>query len=101
MPRTILIRTALVAAALGASLAAGLGTAQAADLRLENVNGMQQVVGTTAPATKAGSALRLENKAGMQVVIYDSAAPARGIEQGGTPRIVVNGGGDISVAYSG
>lgn len=44
--------------------------------------------------------LRLENVNGMQEVVYDTAMPASmGLGSGGTPRLVQTGGGMYSVEY--
>jgi hypothetical protein len=44
--------------------------------------------------------LRLENNNGMQEVIYDTAMPSTmGLGTGGTPRLVQTGGGMYSVEY--
>jgi hypothetical protein len=43
--------------------------------------------------------LRLENVNGMLEVIYDTAAPTMALGSGGTPRLVQRGGGMYSVEY--
>ena len=43
--------------------------------------------------------LRLENVNGMLEVIYDTAAPTMALSSGGTPRLVQRGGGMYSVEY--
>ncbi|MBX6745778.1 MAG: hypothetical protein IRY87_27425 [Acetobacteraceae bacterium] len=43
--------------------------------------------------------LRLENVNGMLEVIYDEAAPSMALGSGGTPRLVQRGGGMYSVEY--
>jgi hypothetical protein len=43
--------------------------------------------------------LRLENVNGMLEVIYDQAAPSMPTAAGGTPRLVQRGGGMYSVEY--
>ena len=94
MPRKTLLASALAAAAL-----AGPGRAGAENLHLENVNGMQEVVGGTPTETRAGAALRLENVNGMQEVVYDQSASTRPAATGGKPRLINEGGGEHGVAY--
>jgi hypothetical protein len=43
--------------------------------------------------------LRLENVNGMLEVIYDTATPTMPLSSGGTPRLVQRGGGMYSVEY--
>jgi hypothetical protein len=51
-------------------------------------------------APESRRVLRLENVNGMLEVIYDEAMPsAMALESGGTPRLVPNGGGMYSVEY--
>ena len=94
MLRKILLASVLVAAAFAAP-----GSAGAETLHLENVNGMQEVVGGTPTQPRAGAALRIENVNGMQEVVYDLVIPTRPAATGGAPRIVNEGGGEHGVAY--
>ncbi|MCB4825172.1 hypothetical protein [Roseicella aerolata] len=54
-------------------------------------------MGPGAPQSKR--VLRLENVNGMLEVIYDMAAPTMSLGSGGTPRLVQRGGGMYSVEY--
>jgi hypothetical protein len=54
-----------------------------------------------AGATQSQRVLRLENVNGMLEVIYDTAAPTMPAAAGGTPRLVQRGGGMYSVEYTG
>jgi hypothetical protein len=94
MPRKTLLASALAAAAF-----AGPGRAGAETLHLENINGMQEVVGGTPAQPRAGAALRLENAIGMQEVVYDQGAPARPTAPHAAPRVVNEGGGEHGIAY--
>lgn len=96
MPRKVLLASAFAVAALATPVGAGAET-----LRLENANGMQEVVGGTPTETRASTALRLENVNGMQEVFYDAGTPTRPTAKGGTARLVNEGGGEHGVAYDG
>ena len=50
-------------------------------------------------ATVSKHVLRLENVNGMLEVIYDAEAPTMALGGGGTPRLVQQGGGMYSVEY--
>ena len=53
-----------------------------------------------APCTVASGCLRLENFNGMLEVIYNAAKPeSRPLGSGGTPRLIAKGGGMYEVAY--
>jgi hypothetical protein len=54
-------------------------------------------MGPGAPQSKR--VLRLENVNGMLEVIYDMTAPTMSLGSGGTPRLVQRGGGMYSVEY--
>ena len=60
---------------------------------------MQEVVGGTPTETRAGAALRLENVNGMQEVVYDQGASARPTAPRAAPRLVNEGGGEHGIAY--
>ena len=96
MSRKVLLASAFAAAALAATAGASAET-----VHLENVNGMQEVVGGTPAHTRTSAALRLENVNGMQEVFYDAGTPTRTTAKGGTPRLVNEGGGEHGVAYDG
>lgn len=95
MPRKFLLASAFAVAALAAPVGAGAETT----LHLENVNGMQEVVGGTPTGTRTSTALRIENVNGMQEVFYDAGAPTRPTAGSGKPRLVNEGGGEHGVAY--
>ena len=54
-------------------------------------------MGSGAPQSRR--VLRLENVNGMLEVIYDTTAPTMALGSGGTPRLVQRGGGMYSVEY--
>ena len=94
-----MLRKTLLASAFVAAAVAGPGRAAAETLHLENVNGMQEVVGGTPTQPRAGAGLRIENVNGMQEVVYDLVIPTRPAATGGAPRVVNEGGGEHGVAY--
>ena len=96
MPRKVLLASAFAVGVLAVPVAFGAET-----LHLENVNGMQEVVGGTPTETRTSAVLRLENVNGMQEVFYDAGTPTRTTAAGGTPRLVNEGGGEHGVAYDG
>ena len=61
--------------------------------------GIAIVYDTGAGAPRSQRVLRLENVNGMLEVIYDTAAPTMALGGGGTPRLVQRGGGMYSVEY--
>ena len=62
--------------------------------------GIDIVYDMPAGATQSQRVLRLENVNGMLEVVYDTAMPqSRPLETGGTPRLIAKGGGMYEVAY--
>lgn len=94
-----MLRKTLLAFAFAATALASAGGAAAETRRLENINGMQEVVGGTATEPRAATALRLENVNGMQEVVYERGASTRPTATGGTPRLVNEGGGEHGIVY--
>lgn len=77
-----------------------LGQRTVRDVMISQGGGGITVIYDMAPGqTQSQRVLRLENVNGMLEVIYDQAAPSMATTTGGTPRLVQRGGGMYSVEY--
>lgn len=77
-----------------------LGERSLREVMISQGGGGISIVYDMAPgAPQSRRVLRLENVNGMLEVIYDTAAPAMPLGSGGTPRLVQRGGGMYSVEY--
>ena len=77
-----------------------LGERTVRDVMISQGGGGITVIYDMAPGQpQSQRVLRLENVNGMLEVIYDQAAPTMDTATGGTPRLVQKGGGMYSVEY--
>jgi hypothetical protein len=77
-----------------------LGQRTVRDVMISQGGGGITVIYDMAPGQpQSQRVLRLENVNGMLEVIYDQAAPSMPTATGGTPRLVQKGGGMYSVEY--
>jgi hypothetical protein len=65
----------------------------------QNGGGVTIVYGMAPGQPESRRVLRLENVNGMLEVVYDTAVPDMPLSSGGTPRLVQRGGGMYSVEY--
>ncbi len=77
-----------------------MGQRTVRDVMISQGGGGITVIYVLAPGQpQSQRVLRLENVNGMLEVIYDQAAPSMPTATGGTPRLVQRGGGMYSVEY--